>query len=454
MKKQTEFECIECGYHSPKYYGKCPRCNNWNSMAQITPFNTEEIIQDGEIEPVKLDEIDKLKIKRTQTNIPEFDRVMGGGIVTDSVILIGGEPGIGKSTLLLEICGVLAKRDHIILYYSGEESAAQIKMRADRLKIQSGNINILNLGTLEDLKNSVDKIKPQYLVIDSIQTIRSTKNASISGSISSMKHITSEIINLGKKKGITVFIIGHITKDGQIAGPKTLEHMVDVVLYFQSEIKSDLRILRTEKNRFGPVDELGIFQMSSLGLASISDPAQIFLHNESKSACGVSVFPAMNGLRSILIEIQALVTQSPFAGSPRRISVGFDNYRMSMIISIIEKKLRIPFYKSDVFLNITGGLTLKETCGDLAAVSALISSYENFSLPKDLIIIGEVGLTGEVRAVSFLKNRLTEAERQGFTNFILPRSQLKNLDKKSITIYGTENISDLYQTLQQLKKGV
>jgi len=452
LKKQTEFECIECGYHSPKYYGKCPHCNNWNSMTQIISLNRDELKQNKKIEAVKLDEIDKLKIKRTQTNIPEFDRVLGGGIVSDSVILIGGDPGIGKSTLLLETCGLLAKKNNIVLYYSGEESATQIKMRADRLKIQSANISILTMGTLEDLKDSIDKIKPRYLVIDSIQSIRSTRNTSISGSISIMKHITSEIINLAKIQGITVFLIGHITKDGQIAGPKTLEHMVDVVLYFQSEIKSDLRILRTEKNRFGPVDELGIFQMSSQGLTSISDPAQIFLQNENKSASGISVFPAMNGLRSILIEIQALVTESPFVGNPRRISVGFDNYRMSMIISIIEKKLRIPFYKSDVFLNITGGLSLKETHGDLATVSALISSYKNFSLPRDLIMIGEVGLTGEVRPVSFLKNRLTEAKRQGFTNFILSKSQLKNLDKESITISGIENISDLYQTLARFKK--
>lgn len=444
MKKKSLYECIECGYQSPISYGKCPQCNNWGSMVEAasTAGDPGGGKSAAPVEPVPLKEIDNLKIEREVTGLEELDRVLGGGIVPDSIVLIGGEPGVGKSTLVLEVSGTLAAKNKKVLYYSGEESAVQIKLRANRLKVDSESIFLLTMGTFEDLKRAVEKLKPDYLIIDSIQTINSKAGPAISGSVSSMRFVTAEIIELAKSTHITVFIIGHITKEGQIAGPKTLEHMVDAVLYFQGELKTDLRILRAEKNRFGSIDEIGVFQMTQEGLTCISDPSLLFLQHRRTSESGISIFPTLNGLRSIMIEIQALVTESPFVGNPRRITVGFDPYRLSMLISIIEKKLKLPFYKSDVFLNIAGGMTIRETAADLSVVSALISSYKNIVVPKEYIIIGEVGLTGEIRPVTFIENRIKEAVRQGFSRFILPASQSEIKTIAGITIIPVENLYD------------
>lgn len=400
------------------------------------------------VKALKLDEINIEDTIRHQTGLTEFDRVLGGGVVPGSMVLIGGEPGVGKSTLLLEISGALSEKGSKILYYSGEESGSQIKMRAGRLKINSNSLHLLSMGTLEDLKQAVEETQPEYLIIDSIQTLNSTRGTQTSGSASTLRNVTTEITELCKSNNITVFIIGHITKDGSIAGPKTLEHMVDVVLYFQGEMRSDLRILRAEKNRFGSVNELGIFQMSSSGLQSVKDPSQIFIQHREANESGISILPVMQGMRAILLEIQALVTESPFTGNPRRICVGFDNHRMSMLISVIEKKLKLPFYKSDVFLNITGGFSIKETSGDMAVTAALLSSMKNFSVPQDTIMIGEVGLTGEIRPVSYVENRVNEAIRQGFKNFLLPTSQVDFFNNKSIRTVGVKNIFDLYSSLR------
>ena len=403
-----------------------------------------------QVKPVILKEIESLDVQRDVTGLEEFDRVLGGGIVPGSIVLIGGEPGVGKSTLVLEVSGALSRKGKKILYYSGEESAVQVKLRANRLGLDSENIFLLTMGTFEDLKGSVEELTPDFLIIDSIQTINSQASPSISGSISSMRYVTSEIIDMAKTNNISVFIIGHITKDGQIAGPKSLEHMVDVVFYFQGELKTDLRILRAEKNRFGSIDEIGIFQMTQKGLTSISDPSLLFLQHRQTSESGISIFPTINGLRSILIEIQALVTESPFAGNPRRITVGFDPYRMSMLISIIEKKLKLPFYKSDVFVNIAGGMIIKETASDLAIISALISSYKNMVVSKDIIIIGEVGLTGEIRPVTFIENRIKEAVRQGFSKFILPAAQSDIKTIPNISIIPVENLYDFYNKVSKV----
>ncbi len=418
-------------------------------MVEIKPEPAGEEPDGGQaVKPIKLSEIDNLVIQREVTGLNEFDRVLGGGIVPNSIVLIGGEPGVGKSTLVLEVSGILAKRGKKILYYSGEESAVQIKLRANRLGVDSQAISLLTMGHLEDLKGTVKEEKPDFLIIDSIQTIGSRKSPSLLGSPSGMRFVTAEIIEMAKSSNITAFIIGHITKEGQIAGPKTLEHMVDAVLYFQGELKSDLRILRAEKNRFGPINEIGIFQMNREGLRPISDPSLIFLQHRKAAESGISICPTVNGLRSILIEIQALVTESPFVGNPRRISVGFDAYRMAMLISIIEKKLKLPFYKSDVFLNIAGGMVVRETAADLAAVSALISSYKNLVVARDLIIIGEVGLTGEIRPVSLIENRIKEAVRQGFSKFILPVSQADIQDIPNISIEPVENLYEFYNRIK------
>ncbi|MCP4147686.1 MAG: DNA repair protein RadA [bacterium] len=452
MKKKLLFECVECGFQNPKYFGKCPQCNNWNCMIEVKPEKDEAgEVSFRQVKPVSLKAIDNLEIKREETGIEEFDRVLGGGVVPGSVILIGGEPGVGKSTLVLEISGKLAGKGKKILYYSGEESAVQIKLRANRLGVDSDQILLVTMGTLEDLKRAVVDEKPDILIVDSIQTITSQAGPAISGSISSMRYVTSEIVELGKTNNIPVFIIGHITKDGQIAGPKTLEHMVDAVFYFQGEFKTDLRILRAEKNRFGSIDEIGIFRMTAKGLSSISDPSLLFLQHRKASDSGIAIFPAINGMRAIMIEIQALVTESPFAGNPRRICVGFDPYRMSMLISIVEKKLKLPFYKSDVFLNIAGGMAVKETAADLSVISALISSYKNIVVSKDLIIIGEVGLTGEIRPVTFIENRIKEAVRQGFSRFILPESQAEISNIPKISITSVKNLYEFFSTIKTLK---
>ncbi|MGE5343906.1 MAG: DNA repair protein RadA [Candidatus Omnitrophota bacterium] len=451
MKKKVLYECIECGYQSPISYGKCPQCDNWNSMVEAaeTAGDAGNKKEPSRVKPVTLSEIDNLRIQREITGLEEFDRVLGGGIVPESLILIGGEPGVGKSTLLLEVSGILARKNKKILYYSGEESAVQIKLRANRLGIDSDRIYLSTMGTLEDLQGAVEDLRPDYLIIDSIQTLNSRTGPAVSGSISSMRYATAQITELAKTNNVTVFIIGHINKEGQIAGPKTLEHMVDAVLYFQGELKTDLRILRAEKNRFGSVDEIGIFQMNSKGLTSISDPSLLFLQHRQISESGISIFPTLSGMRSILIEIQALVTESPFAGNPRRISVGFDGYRMSMLISIIEKKLKLPFYKSDVFLNITGGMTVRDTGADLSIISALVTSYKNIDVPKDAIVIGEVGLTGEVRPVTFIENRIKEGARQGFKKFILPAAQADIKTVGDITVLPVGNIYDFYNKLRK-----
>jgi DNA repair protein RadA/Sms len=444
------FECIECGFQSLKYYGRCPQCQAWNSLVEsAAPGEEEPAEAEPGNEPQKISAIDPQEIKRLLTGMDEFDRVLGGGIVSHSVTLIGGEPGVGKSTLLLEVAAVLSEKGKKVLYYSGEESAVQIKLRAERLAIHSDNIFLFTIGTLEDLQRHARELKPDFLIVDSIQTITSKRTQSLGGSVSSLRYITAAIIELAKKANITVFIIGHITKEGQLAGPKTLEHMVDAVLYFQGEMQTDIRLLRAEKNRFGPVNEIGIFQMSEKGLASVKDPSQVLIQNRQSSAPGTAIFPAMNGLRPLLIEIQALVSESPFAGNPRRIAIGFDNYRLSMLLSIIEKKLKLPFYKSDVFLNVTGGMIIREPAADLAVCSALISSYKNIAADPNTVVMGEVGLTGEIRPIGFLEQRLKEAIRQGFSAFCLPAAQSKMANNSDLSVHFIENIHDFYL---QMKK--
>ena len=398
---------------------------------------------------VRLTDITSGKVSRQNTGIEEFDRALGGGVVPGSVILIGGEPGVGKSTLLLEVSGNLSEKGNV-LYYSGEESEGQIKSRAERININSESIFLLTMGDLEDLKTSVNELSPEYIIIDSIQTLNSRNAGGFTGSVPKLRQVTSELVDIAKSNNITVFIIGHITKDGQIAGPKTLEHMVDVVLYFQGELQTNLKVLRVEKNRYGSVNELGIFQMSAAGLSSVTDPSEVFLQNRDSKEPGTSVVASMKGMRSILIEIQALVTENPFGGNPRRMSIGFDPYRMSMLLSVIEKKLRFPFYKSDVFLNITGGINLKETASDLAVCSALISSYKNIVLPGNIILLGEVGLTGEIRPVSYIETRIKEAVNHGFKKFIIPES-VSEIKHKGALFYPVKDINEFYSVISSIK---
>lgn len=448
MKKpQHTFECADCGYQSPKYYGRCPRCDTWGSLVEIIPQAAASSTLPG-IKPIPLAQVDATRTTRHFTGIPELDRVLGGGFVPGSVILIGGEPGVGKSTLLLQICGQLGESKGPVLYYSGEESEAQIKLRADRLSISPDGISLLVMGKLEDLRESIDSLKPKVLIVDSIQTLNAGSGSLGTGSVASMRHATASLIETAKSLDLTVFIVGHINKEGQIAGPKTLEHMVDAVLYFQGEIKSDLRILRTAKNRFGPVDELGVFRMSAKGLESVADPSSLFIHRRENREPGVSVFPTLSGQRALLVEIQSLVTESPFSGNPRRISVGFDGYRTAMLISVIEKKLKIPFYQHDVFINVTGGFSLRDPAADLPVLGALLSSRQNIPMPEPGIMIGEVGLTGEIRPTGFAAPRIREAMQQGMKTFILPRSQSGCPKNAGITVHRVGDIYEFYRILK------
>ncbi len=444
------FECVECGYQSLKYFGRCPQCQAWNSFVEVAGEDQAPAaaVLDAAAKPIKISEIDKSKTERLRTGISEFDRALGGGLVPQSVVLIGGEPGVGKSTLLLQVSAALAKLKRRVLYYSGEESATQIKLRSERLGIDSDNILLLTSGGIEDVQQQCRELRPDILIVDSIQTVYSNKAKQNSGSVTALRQLTAQLIELAKKGSTTVFIIGHITKEGQLAGPKTLEHMVDAVLYFQGEMQTDVRILRAEKNRFGPLDEIGVFQMTEKGLASVQDPSQLFIQHRKTGDAGISVFPAIGGLRTFLLEVQALVADSPFAGNPRRIAIGFDNYRMAMLISVVEKKLKLPFYKSDVFLNITSGMMVRETAADLAICAALISSYKNFQVKPNCIFLGEVGLTGEIRPVSYLENRLKEAIRQGFSILFLPESQAQLKGYKEAQIIPVANIYDLLNRLK------
>jgi DNA repair protein RadA/Sms len=400
--------------------------------------------------PTRLSEVEDVSLQRSETGMEEFDRVLGGGVVPGSVVLIGGEPGVGKSTLLLAISGILAREDRRVVYFSGEESMQQIKTRAVRMGIETDHLYLITMGNLADLKSAMAELEPRYLIVDSIQTVPLPGSRSANGSPAAMRNATAEIIDLAKTRNISVFIIGHITKEGQIAGPKTLEHMVDVVLYFQGELRSDLRVLRAEKNRFGPVNELGVFQMTGKGLTSVKDPSHLFYQQRENPESGVALYPTMSGMRAIVIEMQTLVSETPFVGNPRRIAVGFDSHRMAMLISIIEKKLKLPYYKSDVFLNVAGGITIKETAGDLAALSALISSYKNINLPAGVVFIGEAGLTGEIHPVGLLENRINEARRQGFDKIVLPEKQTEGLRADGLTLHPVRNVHELYNRIQNL----
>lgn len=451
MANKIFYECSNCQYQSPKFYGKCPQCGSWDTMTEAgSPVHESKTVHEKLREAVKLTDIPQGGVSRQKTGIREFDRVLGGGVVSGSVILIGGEPGVGKSTLLLEVSGSLSETGNV-LYYSGEESEGQIKSRADRIGINSEKIFLLTLGDLEDLKSAVEELSPEFVIIDSIQTMNSRNHGGFTGSVPRLRQVTSELADLAKSRGITIFIIGHITKDGQIAGPKTLEHMVDVVLYFQGELQSRLKVLRVEKNRYGSVNELGIFQMSASGLSSVSDPSEVFLQNRGTDKPGTSVAASMKGMRSLLIELQALVTENPFGGNPRRMAIGFDPYRLSMLLSVIEKKLKLPFYKSDVFLNVTGGITLKETASDLAVCSALISSYKNMVLPSNTVMLGEVGLTGEIRPVEFIETRIKEAVNHGFKNFIIPESATE-INIKGAELRAVKDIAEFHSFLTGFTK--
>ncbi|MBQ7204080.1 MAG: DNA repair protein RadA [Eubacterium sp.] len=430
-KAKSIYVCSECGYESVKWYGKCPQCGEWNTMEETAPAVTSKGkgVKVASIAQVqRLTEINSDIEKRLLSGVGEFDRVLGGGIVEGSLILLSGDPGIGKSTILLQICQKLGQNNSI-LYISGEESARQIKLRANRLGVDTENLYILAETDVATIVETIKVEKPDMVIIDSIQTMMIDDVSSSAGSVTQVRECTNVFMHLAKSLGIPIFIVGHVNKDGAIAGPKVLEHIVDTVLYFEGERNYSYRILRSAKNRFGSTNEIGVFEMTQEGLKEVQNPSLLMLSGRPKNTSGTCVACTMEGSRPILAEVQGLVTTSGF-GTPRRMSTGFDYNRMSMIIAVLEKRAGYVFGGMDAYLNVVGGLKLYEPAADLSVAMALISSLKDTVVNDNTLAFGEIGLAGEIRAVNNCEQRINEASRLGFTKCVIPFHNYKSLSKE------------------------
>ncbi|MBU5627249.1 DNA repair protein RadA [Oscillibacter sp. MSJ-2] len=428
MKSKTRFYCTECGNEYPKWAGKCPACGAWNTIVEQPEVRRGKVASssiDGVRKARPVTDLQTAEEIRFQTGIGELDRVLGGGAVRGSLVLVGGAPGIGKSTLLLQICSSLCEFSKV-LYVSGEESEHQLKLRARRLQVESDRLYVISETNLEDVLESVREEKPDVLIIDSIQTLYDEALDSPAGSVAQVKNATMSLMQLAKGENLTVFVIGHVNKEGSIAGPKVLEHMVDCVLYFEGDQRMSYRILRAAKNRFGATNEIGVFEMRSEGLVEVENPSEMLLSGRPEDAPGTCVTCVMEGARPVLAEIQALVVPSSFS-TPRRTSNGFDYNRAAMLMAVLEKRAGLKVSSCDAYLNIIGGLYLDEPSADLAAVIALASSYLDQAISNDLVAVGEVGLTGELRGVSHLEQRLSEVRRLGFNRCLIPAKQREDL---------------------------
>ena len=441
-KTKTVYYCTSCGNESPKWQGRCPACGEWNTLEEHIekpiPVSKSKSIGLSRA-PQRLDQVVTDDEIRFSTGIGELDRVLGGGAVAGSLILVGGAPGIGKSTLLLQICTSICATQKV-LYVSGEESEKQIHLRAQRIQVASDNLYILSETRLSDIINSVDALKPDVLIVDSIQTMYNELNESSPGSISQVKDCTMAMMQLSKNQGITVFVVGHINKDGAIAGPKVLEHMVDCVLYFEGDPNSSYRLLRGAKNRFGSTNEIGVFEMGDRGLLEVPNPSQMLLDGRPVGASGTCVACVMEGTRPVLAEVQALVAKTSF-NVPRRTCDGFDINRAALLMAVSEKKAGMKLSAFDAYINIIGGLTLDEPGADLPVVLAIASSYRDKAISDDLVAIGEVGLTGEIRSVSQMNIRLSEISRLGFKKCIIPKKNTEKLEiPDNLTVFSVKNI--------------
>jgi len=449
-KAKTVFVCGNCGYESAKWLGKCPACNEWNSFYEekinnAVSNNNASGKQKSSV-PRKLKEVEGINTARNSTGIGELDRVLGGGLVKGSLVLVGGEPGIGKSTLILQLCDKI-KGEGKVLYVSGEESAEQVKIRADRLGINNDDIMFLGETDIDTIQEAILSINPKLVIIDSIQTMYSEEITSAAGTVSQVREITARIMRICKDNSITTIIIGHVTKDGNIAGPRVLEHMVDTVLYIEGERYFSYRILRSVKNRFGSTNELGMFEMKNEGMVEITNPSSILISEREDNPAGAIVVASMEGTRPLLIELQSLTSTSVF-GIPKRTANGFDYNRLAVLIAVLEKKAGLALGGQDVYLNVVSGIRIVEPAVDLGVILACSSSYKNVSIPKDVVAIGEVGLTGEVRAVNMIEKRLKEAEKLGFKKCIIPESNKKLLkDNYKLDIIGVRNINEAIKTL-------
>ncbi len=454
MKKNSKpvFCCQSCGYQTPKWMGKCPDCGQWDTFVEETrasrsDHGTTHSLLSHQTEPVPIDSIEFDDEYRLSTGIQEFDRVLGGGLVPGTLVLIGGDPGIGKSTLMLQALYGLANSGYKVLYVSGEESVRQIRIRSERLSAVSHDLMIVSEIDVESIISMVKSTRPDVLVIDSIQTMFSSDLTSAPGSVSQVRESAVRIMLMAKKTGIPTFLVGHVTKDGAIAGPRLLEHMVDTVLYFEGDRNHVFRILRTVKNRFGSTNEIGVFEMNERGLEEVANPSAVFLSERPENAPGSVVTASMEGTRPILVELQALVGSTSF-GNPRRTILGMDNNRVALLVAVIEKKLGMHLMGHDIFMNVAGGVKVDEPAIDLAIVSAVTSSFLDKSIQDGTLVLGEVGLAGEVRAIGRVETRVAEAKKMGFKRCLVPDSNLKRMSGiKGIELVGIKRVSEAVETL-------
>lgn len=449
--KVTAFFCSNCGHESSKWMGQCPGCREWNTMVEAPVERRSPAAKSTRlgvnVEPVKLEEVDTADDARISTGMDELDRVLGGGIVGGSLVLVGGDPGIGKSTILLQVCRNLAADGRSVLYISGEESLRQIKLRANRMGEFTGDLKFLCETSLRTIQDIIERSRPEIVVIDSIQTMYSEDGTSAPGSVSQVREATTVLMNLAKGYGISIFIVGHVTKEGVVAGPRVLEHMVDTVLYFEGDRSATYRILRGVKNRFGSTNEIGVFEMTQIGLKEVANPSEFMLNGKPENASGSVVACLMEGTRPILLEVQALVCRSNF-GMPRRTAAGADYNRVNLLMAVLEKRAGIHLGDQDAYVNIAGGMRISEPAIDLAIVMALASSFRNSCVDGKTVIFGEVGLAGEVRSVSSAEQRVREAAKLGFTRCILPKTCLAQASSvKGIELVGIANVSDAIELL-------
>ncbi|MEE1014972.1 MAG: DNA repair protein RadA [Lachnospiraceae bacterium] len=450
--KTNVFFCQECGYESAKWMGQCPGCRAWNSFVEepvvkAASGKASMRVSGNAAKPVTLEEIETSETERISSGMAELDRVLGGGIVPGSLVLVGGDPGIGKSTILLQVCKNLAAAGVSTLYVSGEESLKQIKMRAARIGTFTNDVRFMCETSLTEIENTITKENPKVAVIDSIQTMCNEEISSAPGSVSQVRESTSVLMQLAKKQGVMIFIVGHVTKEGTVAGPRVLEHMVDTVLYFEGDRHAAYRILRGVKNRFGSTNEIGVFEMREDGLAEVANPSEYMLSGRPENASGSVVACSMEGTRPILVEIQSLVCRTSF-GIPRRTAAGTDFNRVNLLLAVLEKRLNMPLSSCDAYINIAGGIRMNEPAIDLAMVLAIISSYQDKPIDEKTIVFGEVGLSGEVRAVSMARQRVMEAKKLGFRRVILPKVSADSMEAvDGIQLVGVATVLDAMRSI-------
>ncbi|MCP3764415.1 DNA repair protein RadA [Domibacillus sp. A3M-37] len=451
-KAKTKFVCGSCGYESPKWMGKCPGCGEWNQMVEETeitgkPKRTFMHSDTVMSKPSRLIDVETSQEPRVETDLKELNRVLGGGVVPGSLVLIGGDPGIGKSTLLLQVSSQLSSKGSNVLYISGEESVKQTKMRASRMDINDKSLYIYAETNLQLIHSAIENMKPEFVIIDSIQTVHHPEVTSAPGSVSQVRECTAELMRIAKMNNIAIFIVGHVTKEGAIAGPRLLEHMVDTVLYFEGERHHTYRILRAVKNRFGSTNEMGIFEMKEAGLEEVANPSEIFLEERTKGTSGSTVVASMEGTRPVLVEIQALISPTVF-GNPRRMATGIDHNRVTLIMAVLEKRVGLLLQNQDAYLKVAGGVKLDEPAIDLAVAVSIASSFRDEPTGASDCLIGEVGLTGEVRRVSRIEQRVNEAAKLGFTRIIVPANNIGGwIAPAGIEIIGVSTVNEALKTV-------